>query len=90
MKTGIKILLDNDKQGAKELIKKLDSAKIPFENPELHAKMIGYPYNKGDFESDETNGIRRIMTELKILSIFGRHTCPPILLEVQSPKYYSY
>ena len=82
LKTGIKILLDNDKEGAKELIKILDSEKIPFNNPKRHARMLGYPYNKGDFEADTTSGIRRLMVELKILSIYGKHTCPSILLVV--------
>lgn len=89
MKTGIKILLDNDKEGAKELIKILDSENIPFNNPRRHAEMLGYPYNK-DFEADPTNGIRRLMVELKILSIFGKHTCPPILLSANSVKNYTY
>lgn len=89
MKTGIKILLDNDKEGAKELLRILSSEKIPFKDPKRHAQMLGYPYNK-DFETDPTNGIRRLMVELKILSVFGKHSCPPALLAVNSVKNYTY
>ena len=80
MKTGIKILLDNDKEGAKELLRVLSSEKIPFNDPKRHAEMLGYPYNKGEFEADPTNAIKRLMVELKILSVFGKHCCPPALL----------
>ena len=82
MKTGIKILIDNDKQGAKDLLKKLSSERIPFENPKLHSKLLGYPYIEGVFEQDPDNSIQRLMVELKILSVFGKHTCPKALLKV--------
>ena len=79
MKTGIQILLSNDKESAKELLNILRSDNIPFNNPRLHAKMLGCEYNK-DFKEDTKNAIKRLMTELKILSVFGKHTCPPELL----------
>ena len=82
MKTGIKILIDNDKQGAKDLLKKLSSERIPYENPKLHAKLLGHPYKEGIFERDPDNGIKRLMVELKILSIFGKHNCPKALLKI--------
>ena len=82
MKTGIKILIDNDKQGAKDLLKKLSCERIPYENPKLHAKLLGYHYKEGIFERDPDNGIKRLMVELKILSIFGKHNCPKTLLKI--------
>lgn len=81
MKTGIKILIDNDKQGAKELLNILRTDNIPFNNPRLHAEMLGCEYNK-DFKEDTKNAIKRLMTELKILSVFGKHTCPSELLVI--------
>lgn len=81
MKTGKEILKSNDKLGAQELLKRLKDENIPFKDPKLHAKLLGVPYNKGDFENDDNGAIQRLMTELKILSIFGKHTCPEILLK---------
>lgn len=79
MKTGIKILLDNDKEEAKELLRVLSSEKIPFNDPKRHAEMLGCKYDK-DFEKDPKGAIQRLMVELKILSVFGKHCCPPALL----------
>lgn len=81
MKTGIEILVDNDKEATKELLEKLKVENIPFNDPKLHDEILGYSYNKGDFEKDETNAIKRIMVELKILSVWGKHSCPQILLK---------
>jgi hypothetical protein len=81
MKTGIECLRQNDKEAASGLLSLIREENIAFEQPERHAKLLGYPYNRGDFETDEDNGVRRLMVELKILSIYGRHACPPILLK---------
>lgn len=80
--TGIEILKQNNRDAAKALLHKLTSERIPFENPKLHAKLLGYPYEEGVFEQDPDNGIKRLMVELKILSLTGKHFCPPALLSV--------
>ena len=81
MKTGIQILLSNDKESAKELLNILRNENIPFNEPKLHAKLLGCEYND-DFKGDTKNAIKRLMAELKILSVFGKHTCPPELLVI--------
>lgn len=80
MDTGIQILKENHREKAKDLLEFYKKHRV-WECPEKHAQLLGYPYNKGDFEKDSTNGIRRIMVELKILSLFGKHCCPGILLD---------
>lgn len=81
MKTGIQILLSNDKESAKEMLNILRNENVPFNNPRRHAGMLGCKYDK-DFKEDTKNAIKRLMTELKILSIFGKHTCPETLLKI--------
>jgi len=83
-KTAHEILSSNDKTQAGLLLE--ECKKVAKANPEEHARLLGYPYNKGGFEEDKTNGIRRIMVELKVLSIWGKHTCPKILIQSIKPK----
>jgi hypothetical protein len=77
---GLEILRQNNQKEAKWLLSYLQRHNIPKNCPEIHAKLLGYPYNKGEFEADSTNGVRRIMVELKLLALFGKHNCPDILL----------
>jgi len=79
MKTGKQCLIDNDKASALLVLSKIKKLK-PSINPVDHAKALGHVYNRGGFENDEVNSVRRMMVELKILSVFGKHTCPSILL----------
>jgi len=80
LKTGTQALADNDKQAAKILLRHLSLHNVPFNDPQEHSKLLGTTYNSEHFEGDENNSVRRIMVELKMLSVFGKHFCPEILL----------